>query len=79
VTPTPSQSVEPTASPSPTPTGNVEAATSKPHVTPPPTSALGGSTGGPSSGIALVLLALAALVTSLFFLTQTSLARVRRR
>ena len=75
-TPTPTSSVEAATS---SPTGTVEAATSKPHVTPPPTSALGGTPGGPAGGTGLVLLALAGLLASILFMTQNSLARVRSR
>ncbi len=64
--------------PSPSPTSTVEAATSKPHITPPPTSSVGGTTGGPSSGMWLVLLVLAGLLGSILLLTPAP-ARARRK
>jgi hypothetical protein len=78
VSPSPSPSVSPSVSPSPTATGGVAGATSKPRITPPPTSSLGGTTGGPSSGIWLVLLALAGLLGSILLLTPAP-ARARRK
>ena len=78
VSPSPSASPSPSPSPSPTPTSAVEAATSKPHITPPPTSSLGGTTGGPSNGIWLVLLVLAGLLGSILLLTPVP-ARARRK
>ena len=79
-TPTPTPTATPTATPTPTPTATsaVLAATSKPNITPPPTSSLGGTTGGPSSGIWLVLLVLAGLLGSILLLTPAP-ARARRK
>jgi len=74
----PSPSPSPSVSPSPSPQGSVEAVTSKPRVTPPPTSSLGGTAGGPSSGIWLVLLVLAGLLGSILLLTPAP-ARARRK
>ena len=62
------------------PSGAVEAATSKPHVTPPPTSALGIPAGQPAGDTwRIALLALAALLASLLvFSPKTSPERRRR-
>ena len=62
------------------PSGAVEAATSKPHLTPPPTSALGIPAGQPAGDTwRIALLALAALLASLLvFSPKTSPERRRR-
>ncbi|MDR3633653.1 MAG: Ig-like domain-containing protein [Isosphaeraceae bacterium] len=78
VSPSPSPSPQ-IVSPSPSPQGSVEAATSKPRVTPPPTSSMGGTAGGPSNGIWFVLLALAGLIGSILLLTPAPVQARRRR
>ena len=53
--------------------------TGKPHLTPPPTAALGSNTGQPAGGTWLVLLALAGLLASLLFLRPRRMSPERRR
>jgi len=63
-----------------TPTGAVGGATGKPHVTPPPTDALGTTTGQPTGDTRrLSLLALAALLASLLLFTPKTIPERRRR
>ena len=81
-TPEPSvaPSVEPSVAPSPTPTGAVEAATGTPHVTPPPTDTLGGTTGQPAGDTwRIALLGLAALLASLLIFSPSRTSPERRR
>ena len=62
-----------------TPTGGVAGATSRPHITPPPTATLGSTTSGqPASSTWLLLLALAGLLGSILLLTPVP-ARARRK
>jgi hypothetical protein len=78
-TPTPTGGVE-AATGTPTPTGGVEAATGRPHVTPPPTDALGGTTGQPAGDTwRIALLGLAALLASLLIFSPSKTSPERRR
>jgi Prealbumin-like fold domain len=85
--PSPSPSASPSVSPSPTPaatatpnTGGVAGATGKPHVTPPPTDALGIPTGQPAGDTwRFALLGLAALLASLLIFSPSKTSPERRR
>ena len=78
-----SSSVEATTATSSSNTGTVEAATGKPHVTPPPTATLptGGTPGGTPGGDTwrIALLALAALLASLLILSPSGTSPERSR
>lgn len=76
-TPTPQSSVEAATA---TPTGDVHAATGKPHLTPPPTDALGTTTGQPAGDTwRIALLGLAALLACLLLFTPGTTSPERRR